>query len=113
MKKVILVFVAVLSFALISNNLQAQTKPATVKAVVKTEQTKTTSGNFTDKDKNGVCDKHEVKGGKANCDMHGSKDGSKCATKCKADAKTCGSDKGTAKACGDLKGNGCAKTCKH
>ncbi|MFZ4413715.1 MAG: hypothetical protein ACOYOV_11565 [Bacteroidales bacterium] len=113
MKKVILLFVAVVSFALISNNLSAQTKTASEKAVVKTEQKASTPSTFVDKNKNGVCDKHEVKGGKANCEMNKGKGSASCSGKCKGESKSCGTEKTAAKACGENKSAGCAKSCKH
>ena len=61
MKKVFLLFVAIIGFAVLSNNLSAQTKPTTGKSVVKTEQTKPTSGNAVDKNKSVACDKHDSK----------------------------------------------------
>ena len=112
-KKVILLFVLVVSFALMSNNVSAQTKTTTTKAVVKTEQTASTPCSFVDKNKNGICDKHEAKDGKACTAKCEGKDKGKCTGKEKACAKACGTDKGTAKACGDRKGTGCGSNCKH
>ncbi len=119
MKKVILLFVAVVGFAVISNNVSAQSKGTTEKATVKTEQTTTTAVNFVDKDKNGICDKHEakVKDGKACCNKQARK--ANCNGTGKANAncdgtgkgKFCGNEKATAKGCGNHKGN--CNGCKH
>jgi len=105
MKKVILLFVVVVSFALTSNNVLAQTKSTTGKAVVKTEQKATTPCSFVDKDKNGICDKHEAK----------VKDGKTCTAKCdgKGQGKCCPKEKAGTKGCGEQKGTGCGSSCKH
>ena len=119
MKKVVLLFVAVVGFVAISNNVSAQTKTTTEKATVKTEQAVTAPSNFVDKDKNGICDKHEAKAkngkahcdkkdGKANCDGKGK---ANCEGKC--EGKKCGHEKGNAKGCGNHKGIGDGKDCKH
>jgi hypothetical protein len=86
MKKVILVSVAVMGILFYTTNVSAQTKPATDKAVVRTEQTTSTQGKFVDKNKNGICDKHEAKG-----------------EKCKSNANCKGSAKGIGHQCGQDK----------
>ncbi|NVN95646.1 MAG: hypothetical protein HXX18_10235 [Bacteroidetes bacterium] len=114
MKKVFLLFVAIIGFAAISSNVSAQTIKTTEKATVKTEKTVATPGNFVDKDKNGICDKHEVKGGKGCCDKQAGK--ANCDGKGKANCtakeqqgKSCENDK--AKSCGNHKGS--CNGCKH
>ncbi len=111
MKKIFLLFVAVVCFALMSNNVSAQTKSTSEKAVVKTEQTASTSNCFVDKNKNGICDKHEAKNGKT-CNVKCDGKQKTCETN-KGTAKACGTEKGTAKACGERKSSGCGSSCKH
>ncbi len=120
MKKTILLFVAVVGFALMSNNLSAQTKATTEKAVVKTEQTVATPGKFVDKNKDGICDNHQakVKNGKGAkfvdkngdgvCDNHHAKKGKKHA-KCNGKGK----GHGHGKCCGHHKGNKHGNCHKH
>jgi hypothetical protein len=86
MKKAILVTVAVLGFLFYASNLSAQTKAATEKTVVKTEQTTPTPGKFVDKNNNGVCDKHEGKGEKCKPNVN-------CKAQCKGNAHQCGQAK--------------------
>jgi len=112
MKKVFLLFVAIIGFAAISNNLLAQTNTKAEKAVVTTEQSVTTPGNFLDKDKNGVCDKYESKsktGKGANfVDKNGDGVCDKHLQKGNKNAKCNGTGKGNGKGncCGNHKGFG-------
>lgn len=123
MKKLILVTAILFCFALITNNLSAQTQEKTEKATVKTEQTQTASGKYVDNNKNGVCDNHENKAGKVGkcgsfvdknndgvCDKKG--ENCKAKSECKGQNKgNCGKGNGNGhqyrNGCGN--GNGCGK----
>ena len=99
MKKVFLLFVAIIGFAVLSNNLSAQTKPTTGKSVVKTEQTKPTSGNAVDKNKSVACDKHDskMKDSKASSEKKNDKTG--CDGKAKCSGTCAGHEKAATKSC--------------
>jgi len=109
MKKVILLFAAIVCFALISNNLSAQNNTTNDKTVVKTEQSVATPGNFVDKDKNGICDNQsKVRNARGANFVDKNKDGicDKHAEKGKANAKCDGTGKGQGNCCGQQKGKG-------
>ncbi len=113
MKKLILLFVAVVGFTLMSSTITAQTNTNTEKAVVKTEQTAVTPGNFVDKNKNNICDNFEakVKSGKGANFVDKNADGvcDKRAEKAKmnpnCNGKGMGKGMGKGNCCGQKKGN--------
>jgi len=99
MKKLFLLFIAIIGFAVMSNNASAQTKPTTEKSAAKTEQTKSTSGNAMNKDKSVASDKSDSKinEGKTTSDKKNEKTG--CGSKAKCSEKCSGHEKAASKSC--------------
>ncbi|NVN95626.1 MAG: hypothetical protein HXX18_10135 [Bacteroidetes bacterium] len=124
MKKLIMLTVVLFAFALTTNNLLAQTQEKTDKATVKTEQTKASPGQFTDKNNNGVCDNRETKmktGKGANfVDKNGDgicdNKGKNCKRGGKGNGNCSGNGNGNgfqhSHGCGQGNGNGCRNAAK-